>query len=92
MRKPSLEPTPLGEDEGVVFFDSATGDVHILDGVAADILMCFEKEQDVEKTIDMLTDMYDEGRSTIESDVKEFIELLVDKGLLVVGENENENR
>lgn len=88
IRKSTLEPTPLGEDEGLVLFDSETGDVHILDGVAADVLTCFETEEDLDKTIEALCQMYDEERSVIEEDVRVFVRQLTEKGLLVSREEQ----
>ena len=86
----SLEEMELGENEGSVFFDSETGNTHILDETAADILRCFKKENKLNKVIDMLAEIYDSDRDVIEQDVNKFIEELLKNGLLL-GRSEIEN-
>lgn len=86
IKKSSLEAISLGEGEGSVYFDSDTGDTHILDDVASDILTCFKTGSSIDIAVDNLANIYGTKRSDIENDVKEFVENLISKGLLVAKE------
>lgn len=80
------EEISLGKEEGCVFFDCDTGNTIVLDDVATDILDCFKNGRDPESVINLLSEMYEEERSVIESDVKELIGRLTENGLLKVVE------
>lgn len=82
------EEIPLGDGEGCVFFDVHTGNTMVLDEVAIDVLDCFKMERDPENVIHQLSKKYLAERSTIESDVNEFIYKLLQNGLLKVVEEE----
>lgn len=82
-KKEGLEEILLGDGEGTVFFDSDTGNTHVLDEVASDIFSCFNTESNVDKVIEMLAEMYGEEPVDIETDVREFVSKLVSQGLLV---------
>lgn len=82
-KKEGLEEILLGDGEGTVFFDSDTGNTHVLDEVASDIFACFNTEGNVDEVIRMLADMYGEEPVNIEADVREFIDKLVRLGLLI---------
>jgi len=81
--KENIEIIDLGDDDGTVIYDSESGDTNILDGVAADIFQCFSQYHETESVIKELSKIYDEDTEVIRKDVLEFIEKLIEQGLLV---------
>lgn len=82
------EEMPLGDGEGCVYFDGSTGNTLVLDGIALDVLNCFETERDLEEATDMLLEKYEGERSVIQNDIKELVNRFVENGLLKKAEKE----
>ena len=85
--KEGIEIIDLGEEDGIVLYDSQTGDTSVLDSVAADIFNLFSKHSHKEEVIKELTEIYDAPVDVIRADSEKFIEDLIDKGLLVQKED-----
>ena len=76
-----MEKVPLGEDEGLVFFDGSTGDTHVADEIAADILDCFGSGREVDAVVADMLERYDGDPEQVAADVRAFTAKLVEKGL-----------
>jgi len=79
----NMEKLPLGADEGLVFFNGSTGDTHVADEIAADILDCFGSGREVDDVISDMLERYDGDPEQVAADVRTFTAKLVEKGLLV---------
>ena len=81
--KEGLEFIELGEEDGTVIFDSATGDSVVLDSVSNDIINCFKEHHEIDDVVAALADIYDASIEVIKKDVVPFVEECLEKGILV---------
>ena len=70
-------------DDEVVMMSMQQGEYYGLDSIGSRIWELFNKPNSVENIIGTLMQEYDVDRNTCEKDVLEFIQKLVDKGLLI---------
>ena len=71
-------------DDEVVMMSMQQGEYYGLDSIGSRIWELFAKPNSVENIIETLMQEYDVDRKTCEKDVQEFIQKLVDKGLLKI--------
>jgi hypothetical protein len=71
-------------DDEVVMMSMQQGEYYGLDSIGSRIWELFAKPNSVENIIGTLMQEYDVDRKTCEKDVQEFIQKLVDKGLLKI--------
>lgn len=79
----NMQEMSLGEGEGTVYFDVISGNTHVMDDVAQDVLDAFKMESDFDKVIGILAAKYDEEKDVIQNDVAAFVELLLEKDILL---------
>lgn len=79
----SMQEMSLGEGEGTVYFDGESGNTHVLDEVAQDVLETFKTESDLDRVVALLASRYDEEERVIRSDVEEFVKALCEKEILL---------
>ena len=71
-------------DENLVVFDPDSGNTHIIEETAIDILKLIEEETELEDIILQLTKIYDVSDNKIREDVSAFIDSLVEKRIVLL--------
>lgn len=69
------------EDE-VFIYDRERADVHSFNGVGAFIWRCIEKKYDGEAIVDALLEEYEIDRTTAVRDLRKFVGVITEQGLL----------
>ena len=77
-----MEFIQIGENELTVF-DPQTGDTHFLDETGSVILSCLDTATPIEELIQKLSAKYQAEPGIIEADVKEFVNDLLEKEIVV---------
>ncbi len=71
------------DDENMVVYDSNSGDMHYISETGKSILSILDTETDFDELIINLCGMYSADKSDIESDVREFLDDLVIKKVVL---------
>lgn len=71
------------DGSSLAVFDPESGDTHFLDETGVDIIQILEQPCDFEELVKKICDIYDGERDEIAGDVKEFLNDIVKKGIVV---------
>lgn len=85
-RKQGIDIIELGNEEGIVIYNSNTGDTTVLDEIAAAVFQCFATERKLEDAVQELAEQYDASLETLREDVGELVNQLIEQGILAYKE------
>ena len=71
------------DDENIVVYDSESGDTHYISETGKAILSLLDKEIEFDELVSQLCEAYSSERDEIESDVREFLDELVEKKVVL---------
>ena len=71
------------DDENIVVYDPESGDTHYISETGKAILSLLDEEIEFDELVSQLCELYSSERDEIESDVREFLDELVEKKVVL---------